>query len=109
MSVVTVQLKGTKQEVITGIAHTENSSAVLEAFPNPLQLGTVLKLVVNKTGIADISLTDVNGKSLHTIHKGYIETLPFYKEADLSTLPRGVYLLKLKLDEKMVTKKIIIF
>jgi hypothetical protein len=108
MSVVSILLKGTKQEVVMDVEGGLDSRLMLDVFPNPVQSGSILKVNVNKTGMVNLDLTDVNGKTVRRIFEGRIQALPFSKEVDASNLPKGVYFLHLDLEGKKVTRKVIL-
>lgn len=107
MSVASVQLKGSKGEVVTSLGDERSEKPVLEVYPTPSTGGASLKVSVNKSGHADISLLDVNGKLLSTLHRGVIKAAPFLKDVDTSALTKGIYFIRLKLDDQVVVRKFI--
>jgi hypothetical protein len=105
MSVASVLLKGTQGEVITALGDEGNHSTVLDVYPAPAPGASMLKLSVNKTGNAVIGLLDVNGRLLSRIYAGRIKTVPFTKDIETSSLPKGLYFIHLKLDDKIIVRK----
>lgn len=107
MSVASVQLKGSKGEVVTALGDERGEKPVLEVYPTPSAHGSSLKVSVNKRGNAEIALLDVNGRLLSTPHQGVIKTIPFVKDLDTSSLKKGIYFIRLKLDDQVVVKKFV--
>ncbi|MBT1697870.1 T9SS type A sorting domain-containing protein [Fulvivirgaceae bacterium PWU4] len=107
MSVASVQLKGSKGEVVTSLGDERSEKPLLEVYPTPSTSGSSLKVSVNKSGHAEISLLDVNGKLLFTLHKGVIKSAPFVKDVDTSALTKGIYFIRLKLEDQVVVRKVV--
>ena len=105
MSITTILLKGTKGEVVTGI---EDVNAVLNVYPNPTNDHRIVTVDINKTGNATLDLTDITGQHRINFFTGKIDAAPWHKPLDLSGYASGVYLLKLRLDDRFVYKKLII-
>ncbi len=107
LSVVALQLKGQKGEVVTGIENPVNKE-VFEVFPNPVSSNQKLTLQVNEPGMSTIELMDVTGRVVKHIYDGEISS-PFTKDIELSSLARGLYFVRLSLDSKIVARKIFVY
>jgi hypothetical protein len=105
MSVASLLLSGTKGEVVTALGSEGNDRPILDVYPAPASTGSSLKVRVTKTGHAVIDLLDVNGKLLSNLHTGKIKTAPFLKDIDTSVLGKGMYFIRLKLDEEIIVRK----
>jgi len=85
-------------EPALGIGHSRHESVVV--YPNPA--GNILSIDLDKSGLYTLEICSINGQILSSKSfngKSY--------QADLSSLPRGVYLLHIWPAELRVTQKII--
>ena len=93
-------------ENITGtIQTTQNTFLELKIYPNPCKQEKVT--IENSSNIiSEISITNIAGKQVYL--KKFIT--PEHKiQVELSELPNGIYLVKIKTtDEKQVVKKLIV-
>ncbi len=74
-----------------------NKDVGLKAYPNPVENQTILDIIVSRSDIAEISVTDFIGRAvmrstLHDVQTGHNPI-----EMDLSTLPPGPYLIKVQM------------
>lgn len=106
MSITSVLLRGNTGDVVTGLE--EEANLVMTVHPNPIHEQRQLTVDINKTGNATLDLTDLTGQHVTNYFTGNIDTAPFRKSVDVSEYPRGVYLLKLRLNNKIYLKKILI-
>lgn len=85
--------KGATSKLETGIEG-------LSIYPNPTSTGKIF--ITSKASLdKKIEIYDVLGKKL-------IDTLLTGKELNISALPNGVYILKIKEDQNTATRKLII-
>jgi hypothetical protein len=105
LSVVAIQLKGQKGQVVTAIENPEGS--LFEVFPNPVSPSERLTLQVNESGMSTIELMDVTGRIVKHVYEGEI-TAPFSKNIETSNLSRGMYFIRLHLDGKILVRKILV-
>ena len=84
---------------------TQNTFAELKVYPNPCKQEKVT-VESSNNNISEISITNIAGKQIY--FKEFI--LPEHKiQVELSELPNGIYLVKIKTsDEKQVVKKLIV-
>ena len=76
----------------------------VEAFPNPTSESLRVKLNANWTGETNVTLTDLQGKEF--IQKKFSQSDLL---VDVSTLPRGIYLLRVWSDKfRSKTKRILV-
>ena len=89
----------------------EEAQAVpdMEVWPNPAPaVTTTLKAVVhNMNGEANVTLTNLNGKQVYS-GKTYIDNDNYYFEFDVNGLSVGSYILTVRTNEAVVTKKVIV-
>ena len=76
----------------------------LKVYPNPLTNGDQLNVKIGTRTSADIKLFNVTGKQMlmEEIDNANIKPL------DLSSLPNGVYMLKLSINKTSITKKVVV-
>lgn len=90
----------------TPVGIVEEDFATMMLFPNPSQGKFTLVVTPNKKETFTLSLLDISGKELFkkelTISNARMESF------DFSTLPKGIYLLKIQTENQMKTKKMII-
>jgi hypothetical protein len=95
-----------KLDIITGIMEPQKGSCSI--YPNPSSGIVNLTGLRNLKGFNGVEITDINGKTIFTkAHKGTC-TLPCPLQIDLSNHPKGVYFIKIKTNESIYTKKLII-
>ena len=109
MSITTLQLKGARGEVVTGTVDEVEARKILQIFPNPVISDKRLSLAINRTGNAELELLDATGNKVKDIYQGKIESVPFKRTEDVSSLSRGAYFLRLNLDGKVITRKVFLF
>jgi hypothetical protein len=98
-------LKGAKGEVVTS---AEEVDPVFHVYPNPTTDQKTLTVVINKPGMATLDLTDLMGKRLTNVFSEKVDATPFQKQFDISGYSEGVYLLKLRLDNRITYKKVVV-
>lgn len=108
LSIITVQLKGENNGAVTAIDKEFADGHVMQIFPNPSTGDSKINLVINKTGEAVIDMIDLNGKVTKDIYRGKINSAPFHKEVELSSISKGIYFVRLNLDGKFIAKKVLI-
>lgn len=107
MSITTIQLKGQKGEVVTGI-EADADEKIFKVYPNPVASNSKVTIEIHRAGHVTIDLIDVSGKSLKLVHEGRISST-FKKEIDLSGLSKGAYIFRLNIDGKIVHRKVFTF
>jgi hypothetical protein len=108
MSITTVQLSGVRGDVVTGIASRENGDDLLKISPNPVVTDGELRFSILKSGNASVSLLDSQGRNVATAFAGKISTVPFSKDVNVSGFTPGLYTVKLILDGRTATRKVVI-
>ncbi|GAJ22338.1 unnamed protein product, partial [marine sediment metagenome] len=78
----------------------------LELFPNPSSGIVTIKFTGSITTL-ELFVVDLYGQVLY-LEKFVISSENFYKQLDLSGLPKGLYFIKLKADNKLIVEKILI-
>lgn len=108
MSITSVLLKGAKGEVITGIAEASEEST-FKVYPNPVQSGSEVTIEINSPGWAILKLLDVSGKQQNVILNQMLGTNGIKRTISLGNCPKGMYVLELSLNEKIVHRKILAY
>jgi hypothetical protein len=90
---------------LTSIESPDNISAV-SLYPNPVNAALFLKMNSEKSGDYQISITDLSGKSIYTqsATAGVGESTLMIP---VQHLPSGMYLLNIRNDHQLVTRKFI--
>ncbi len=88
------------------MGNIENADASLqssvEVFPNPAENQVTLKLP-NNDQVKEIALTDITGKEIKRFN-----TIQSSHDLNVTTLPAGTYVLKVKVGKSLVIKKIVL-
>jgi hypothetical protein len=84
----------------------ENSSTMLEVYPNPIETIGTINYSSTESGMLTIELSDNSGKIIEHLSLD-IEKGQTIFPIDLSSKSKGVYLLKTRFKEQQMTKKII--
>ncbi|MBR3559454.1 MAG: T9SS type A sorting domain-containing protein [Bacteroidales bacterium] len=81
----------------------------MEVWPNPAPaVTTTLKARVhNMAGEATVTLTNLNGKNVYT-GKTFVDNDNYYFEFDVNSLSVGSYILTVRTNDAVVTKKVIV-
>lgn len=81
----------------------------MEVWPNPAPaVTTTLKARVhNMAGEATVTLTNLNGKNVYT-GKTFVDNDNYYFEFDVNSLSVGSYILSVRTNDAVVTKKVIV-
>ncbi|MDI6840198.1 MAG: C25 family cysteine peptidase [bacterium] len=82
--------------------------ALKEPYPNPFSSNTVIRYGIPKTGMVSLKVYNIAGEIVATLVNE--EKLPGYYSVNLSSkeLADGIYFLKLRTQEKVITKKTIV-
>lgn len=92
----------------TGINEASLGNA-FNIYPNPIDESTVVELMLTEKQRIDISLVDVLGREISTIFKGEMqEGEHLFPVSDQSKLSAGVYFVKVNMDGRSFTKKMIV-
>jgi hypothetical protein len=100
----TVSGKAEVKMVILGTEETDG--ALINLFPIPAQSNCELTVNLDMPGTLEWQLFAIDGKLISKIQKNKIESF-FSQKIDLEKLPNGTYLLKIIVNNKIVTRKII--
>lgn len=90
--------------------NTANTSEIL-AYPNPVKYSTTISFYAYKPGNASLSIIDIMGKVIHTLHNGFLQagTHQFEWNVDEAKgLSRGIYFYSLQLNNERVVKKLVV-
>jgi len=87
-----------------------DESFAFDAFPNPASANIFVSITVKQSLTYSVQLVDVSGKcmkdfSVQEIFPGHEKRY----ELDVADISPGVYFLQVKSDERIATKKIIVF
>ena len=97
-------------EFTTGYVGTDEeiSSNDLTVFPNPFSYKTNISFSLNYNQDVEVAVYSVMGEKVKTFDMGVLSQGSQVIELDGSELAKGVYFITLRINEKLITKKIII-
>lgn len=110
------QVKGTIQKPILILSDKSipcridsklESGITLDAFPNPFQTETRLKIVLAEESELELSVIDLTGKRLHQQNLGKLPKGSQFTNLNFSSLSQGVYLVEVRSDKDVQKIKII--
>lgn len=95
----------TLMRLISGTNHI-NDSCPITVSPNPINHQAILRYDLKDTGEIEVNILDINGICLKSWHykqkSGHKEV-----KLDLKDLPTGIYFCQVKLENNLISKKII--
>ena len=91
-----------------GIAEHNALTESLENYPNPFTGSTTIAYTVNQNTAVELSLSDLLGNKIAVIETGNKTSGSYKTTFDASSVSAGIYLLQLKTDTKLTTKKLVI-
>lgn len=92
----------------TGIQESYNTISSLENYPNPFGESTTINYTLSKDGNVELSIMDLLGKKITSIDSGSKTAGKHTVLYNSNEISGGLYLLQLKMDNNISTKKIII-
>lgn len=94
---------------ITVVSQTGNDELyVVDVFPQPARSLINIAFRRNLSGNLLISILDEQGRLVQQNDKGFVNTNGLSVPVDVSQLPKGIYFLMVKLNQRLVQTKIII-
>ncbi len=85
-----------------------NKIKSLNIYPNPFSNQTSIEFTLNRTAMVEIDIVDFTGKKVKEISNKKIPTGEHKFIWDAEGLPRGLYFLRLQVDEVSETKKLLL-
>ncbi|MEO7988133.1 MAG: glycoside hydrolase family 44 protein [Chryseolinea sp.] len=108
LSITTIQLKGQKGDVVTGVEDKFKIEKVFNIYPNPAAAGSKITIEIHKAGNATVDLIDTNGRILKTVFEGKTSS-SFKKEIELSEISKGTFVFRLNINGEIFHKKVFTF
>jgi hypothetical protein len=77
-------------------------------YPNPFNPLTKINFDIPENTSVNITIYDINGKEIHSVHNGLINAGYYEYIWDASMYPSGIYLYKLRFKNNFITRKMIL-
>jgi len=86
-----------------------NNNTITEIIvsPNPTNNGTAVTFKVLESGKLNMLLVDINGKEVLELYDNIVEVGEFTKNFSMSKLTKGVYYLKISINNKVKMEKVV--
>ena len=97
-----------KRSLTTGIADTKNINTVFESYPNPFNGSTTINYSISKEATVELTIIDLLSNKIATIDSGNKLVGNYSAIWNAETVAEGMYILQLKVDNQILTKKIIV-
>ena len=94
----------------SGVSENANTNIIssLENYPNPFSDNTTITYSINQNSRIELSVLDLLGNKVAVIESGNKSNGNYIVNFDASAISGGIYLLQLQLDNKIITKKLVI-
>lgn len=92
----------------TGIDKNESNKATLSNYPNPFNSSTTISYGISTSSRVELEVYNLLGVKIAAIESGTKAPGNYTLEWDAQQLQEGIYLLQLKANDQLITKKIII-
>jgi pectinesterase len=76
-------------------------------YPNPVSDKLTISYQLKEAGTAQVSILELNGKLMERVSDAFKPAGEYRFVRNISDYPQGVYLCRIQIGNKMVTKKII--
>ena len=90
----------------TGIAPVTLTLSSISIYPNPISEKATITMDIPAQTSLQITLTDLSGQALMTTAEQPTAAGPYMTTLDVSTLPRGIYLVTITTDGRAVSREI---
>ncbi len=93
---------------LAGIDESKSVSTVLENYPNPFSGSTTVNYSISKNAIVELTIVDLMGNKVAVIEKDTKSAGSYTAKWNAENVTDGMYLIRLKVNDQLTTKKIII-
>ncbi len=94
--------------VIAGVKESKNINTVLGNYPNPFNGSTTINYSISKEAAVELSISDLIGNKIAAVESGNKSAGKYSTVWNAENVSNGMYLLQLKVNDQVSTKKIII-
>jgi hypothetical protein len=81
----------------------------LQVQPNPAKNKISISFDLPSSQYARIDLFNLEGQMIRSLYNSKLNEGQFGKTFDIANIPKGIYLLKVQLNEQVTTKKLVIY
>ena len=90
----------------TGIAPLAPTLSSISIYPNPVSEKATIRIDIPAPTSVHIAITDISGQAIMTAAEQPTAAGPYMTSLDVSTLPRGIYLVTITTDGRAVSREI---
>lgn len=106
-------INGVSYGYFTDVKREENISVsdyklLVQAYPNPFNPSTTIKILNTKDSNIDVKIYDVLGREVTRLYKGYVKDETLSLKFDAGSLPSGTYILVAKSNYSVSTTKLVL-
>ena len=91
-----------------GVQNQNSIVESLENYPNPFTNSTIVSYSIKQNSNIELSVLDLLGNKVATLENGLKSSGNYKTTFDASSISAGIYLLQLKTDGKVTTKKLVV-
>lgn len=101
-------VKVVNKNVINGIKENVENKATLQNYPNPFKGNTTINYSINAPSRVEVSVYNLLGSKIEVIQESNKIPGNYSVEWNATNLHEGIYLLQLKTNDQVITKKIVL-
>lgn len=94
--------------LVAGIKESSKVNTLLENYPNPFNGSTTINYTISKDATVELIIVDLMGNKIAAVENGNKSTGKYSTIWNAENVSNGMYLLQLKVNDQISTKKIII-
>jgi PKD repeat protein len=79
----------------------------LNIFPNPTSQSTTVSMMLADPARVEMTMIDMMGRKVMDVHAGQLTSGPHRLDIDMSSLPVGIYFLRMAVENNIAVKKVV--
>ena len=93
---------------VVGMNENNSSPIHFDLFPNPTTENANLNFTIAENQQVNILVSDLQGRTILNINRGELSPGDYTETIDLSTLPKGMYMVNVKGEKSFASRKLIV-